>query len=79
MAATIETISTISLRSPRGEFRNTSSIDFKNPENARRMKEALAKVRSELGREYDIVIGNRPIKSNTKIKSVNPARPSEAE
>ncbi len=73
--ATVETtVTPISITSP---FRNEPYLDFKNPENARRMKEALARVRSELGREYDIVIGNRLIKSNTKIKSVNPARPSE--
>ncbi len=41
------------------------------------MREALAKVRSELGREYDMVIGDRLIKTQEKIKTVNPARPSE--
>ena len=65
------------IRIPYGPFRNEPLIDFKNPENARRMRDALAKVRAELGREYDIVIGNRLIKTNAKIKSVNPAHPSE--
>src|SRR5262249_28892783 len=46
-------------------------------ENARRMREALVRVRAELGREYDIVIGNTLIKTTEKIRSLNPARPSE--
>src|SRR5437764_8851945 len=65
------------IRIPYGPFRNEPLVDFKNSENARRMRDALAKVRAELGREYDIVIVNRLIKTEGKIKSVNPARPSE--
>ena len=74
--ATAET-SAPPIRISSGPFRNEPLTDFSNPENARRMREALAKVRAELGREYDIVIGNRLIKTSDKIKSVNPARPSE--
>ena len=77
MAATIETISAISLRSPRGEFRNTSYIDFTNPENARAMREALRQVHGQLGVEYDLVIGGEMIRTQEKIKSLNPAKPSE--
>jgi len=76
MAATIETISAISLRSPRGEFRNTSYIDFTNPENARAMREALRQVHGQLGVEYDLVIGGEMIRTKEKIKSLNPAKPS---
>jgi len=65
------------LRVPAGPFRNEPATDFTNPENARRMREALATVRSELGREYHMVIGNRLIKTQEKIKTLNPARPSE--
>jgi 1-pyrroline-5-carboxylate dehydrogenase len=64
-------------RVPAGPFRNEPHTDFTNAENARRMREALAKVRAELGREYDMVIGNRLIKTQAKIKTLNPARPSE--
>src|ERR1700756_2808763 len=77
MAATIETISTISLRSPRGEFRNTSYIDFTDPENARAMREALRQVHAELGTEYDLVIGGKMVRTKDKVKSLNPAKPSE--
>ena len=77
MAATIETISTISLRTPKGEFRNTAYIDFSNEENARAMREALRQVHSQLGTEYDLTIGGEAIRTKDKIKSVNPAKPSE--
>ena len=41
------------------------------------MEEALAKVRAQLGREYDIVIAGERIRTADKLKSVNPARPDE--
>jgi len=77
MAASIETISSISLRSPKGEFRNTSYIDFSNEENARRMREALRQVHAQLGTEYDLVIGGQMLRTRDKIRSLNPAKPSE--
>jgi 1-pyrroline-5-carboxylate dehydrogenase len=69
--------STATLRLPLSPFRNEPPTDFTDFENARRMREALAKVRAELEREYDMVIGNRLIKTDHKIKSVNPALPSQ--
>src|SRR5437660_8042164 len=77
MAATIETISTISLRSPQGKFRNTASIDFSHPENGRAMREALRQVHAQLGAEYDLVIGGELVRTKDKIKSLNPAKPAE--
>ncbi|HUQ50197.1 MAG TPA: L-glutamate gamma-semialdehyde dehydrogenase [Terriglobales bacterium] len=58
-------------------FRNEAFIDFSREENARAMRAAISKVRSELGREYDLVIGGKLIKTADKIKSLNPAKPSE--
>src|SRR5664279_2798100 len=58
-------------------FKNEPSIDFSNPENARRMRAAIEKVRNELGREYDLVIGGRHLKTGEKTNSINPAKPSE--
>ncbi len=77
MATTTLETSKPALRVPTGPFRNEPATDFSNPENARRMREALTKVRFELGREYDMVIGDRLVKTKDKIKTVNPARPSE--
>jgi 1-pyrroline-5-carboxylate dehydrogenase len=59
------------------EFKNEPSIDFSNPDNTRRMRAAIEKVRNELGREYDLVIGGRRVKTTEKTESLNPAKPSE--
>ena len=40
-----------------GEFRNEPLTDFSQPDNRRAMAAAIEKVRSQLGREYDILIG----------------------
>jgi 1-pyrroline-5-carboxylate dehydrogenase len=77
MAATIDLISTISVRAPQGDFRNTTLIDFSHEDNARAMRDALRQVHSQLGTEYDLVIGGRMLRTKDKIKSVNPAKPSQ--
>ena len=41
------------------------------------MRAAIEKVRNELGREYDLVIGGRRMKTAEKTTSLNPAKPSE--
>jgi hypothetical protein len=41
------------------------------------MRDAIAMVRSQLGREYDLVIGGKRIRTAEKIVSINPANPSE--
>jgi 1-pyrroline-5-carboxylate dehydrogenase len=59
-------------------FANEPYADFNQPENREKMLAALAKVRSELGREYDLVIaGECQPSSSDKLRSVNPSRPSE--
>src|SRR5690242_10533511 len=60
-----------------GPFRNEPATDFSKAENARRMRDAIERVRAELGREYDLVIGDRMLRTEQKIRSTNPARPSE--
>jgi 1-pyrroline-5-carboxylate dehydrogenase len=75
--ATLLEISNRTLRVPTTPFKNEPLTDFGNAENARKMKAAITKVRAELGREYDMVIGEKLIKTTDKIKSVNPAKPSE--
>ncbi|MGA2807045.1 MAG: L-glutamate gamma-semialdehyde dehydrogenase [Terracidiphilus sp.] len=63
--------------SPQGGFRNEPFVDFKAPENARSMQAALDAVASQLGREYDLIIGGQRLKTEGKIRSLNPARPSQ--
>ncbi len=60
-----------------GPFRNEPLTDFSNADHARKMRQALARVKGELGREYDLVIGGRQLKTEGKIKSFNPANPAE--
>jgi 1-pyrroline-5-carboxylate dehydrogenase len=59
------------------KFVNEPMIDWSNPENLRKMQAAIEKVRAELGREYDLVIGGRRIKTGDTAPSLNPAKPSE--
>jgi 1-pyrroline-5-carboxylate dehydrogenase len=58
-------------------FKNEPATDFSKEENAKAMRAAIAKVRSELGRDYDLVIGGKHVKTAAKIKSLNPAKPGE--
>ncbi len=60
-----------------GPFTNEPMVDFSREENARKMRSAIEKVRGQLGREYDLIIGGHRVKTQDKIKSINPARPSQ--
>jgi 1-pyrroline-5-carboxylate dehydrogenase len=75
--ATVTLSTQIQPRSPQGEFVNEPFIDFKAPENARQMQAALDAVASQLGREYDLLIGGKRLKTADKIRSLNPARPAQ--
>ena len=75
--ATIEAPVHAPIRLHEGPFENEWLIDFSKEENARKMRAAIEKVRGELGREYDLIIGGKRIKTQEKIKSLNPAKPSQ--
>ncbi len=75
--ATKNVSTSIPLCSPEGEFSNQPFTDFNATENARKMKTALEFVSSQLGREYDLVLGGQRIKTGDKIRSLNPARPAQ--
>src|SRR5262245_36321398 len=55
------------------EFRNEPFTDFTKEENAQAMRDAIAKVNSQLGREYPLVIGGERITTESKLDSINPA------
>jgi 1-pyrroline-5-carboxylate dehydrogenase len=57
------------------EYRNEPFTDFSNPENVKRMEEALAKVKSELGQTYPLIIGADRIMQTKDglLESINPA------
>src|ERR1035437_8176887 len=60
-----------------GPFVTEPFFNFRNEENARRMRAAIAKVRGQLGHEYDLIIGGQRLKTTDKIKSLNPSQPSQ--
>ena len=59
------------------EFTNEPFIDFSNPDNGKKMEEALKKVKAEFGHEYPMWIGGKAVTTTGKRKSTNPSRPSE--
>jgi 1-pyrroline-5-carboxylate dehydrogenase len=60
-----------------GRFANEPLTDFSKEENARKMRAAIEKIRGQLGREYELIIGGKRVKTADKIKSINPAKPSQ--
>jgi 1-pyrroline-5-carboxylate dehydrogenase len=75
--ATVEAPPRLQVRLHEGPFVNEPVVDFNREENARKMRSAIEKVRGQLGREYDLIIGGGRVKTAEKIKSMNPARPSQ--
>jgi 1-pyrroline-5-carboxylate dehydrogenase len=58
-------------------FLNEPATNFREEQTVRRMRSALDKVRNELGQEYDLIVGGQRLKTAEKIKSMNPAQPSQ--
>jgi 1-pyrroline-5-carboxylate dehydrogenase len=75
--ATMEAPLRLQVRLHTGPFTNEPSVDFSREENARKMRSAIEKVRGQLGREYDLIIGGKRVKTGEKIRSLNPAKPSQ--
>ena len=59
--ATGITTNSILPRTPQGVFVNEPFVDFKAPDNIRAMQTALDHLGSQLGREYDLIIGGRSL------------------
>lgn len=60
------------------QFKNEPFTDFTNEQNARAMREALADVERQLGREYPLVIGGDHVTTGSLLTSTNPSNPSQA-
>jgi 1-pyrroline-5-carboxylate dehydrogenase len=75
--ATVEAPIRPQVRLHTGPFVNEPLTDFTKEENARKMRSAIEKVRGQLGREYDLIIGGQRMKTSEKIRSINPANPSQ--
>jgi len=55
------------------EFRNEPFTDFTIEENAKAMRAAIDKVKTQLGNEYPLVIGGERINTGDMLESINPA------
>ena len=75
--ATVEAPTRPQTRLHEGPFVNEPLTDFTKEPTARQMRAAIEKVRGQLGREYDLIIGGKRIRTSDKIKSINPAKPSQ--
>ena len=58
-------------------FVNEPFTDFSSSEKRREMQSALTQVAAQLGREYDMVIDGKRLRTEAKIVSANPARPRQ--
>ncbi len=59
------------------EFKNEPWSDFSTDGNRRAMEAALAHVRSQFGREFDLLVAGERVKSGQTFHSTNPSRPGE--
>jgi 1-pyrroline-5-carboxylate dehydrogenase len=59
------------------EFRNESNFDFSQPETVQRFREALDRIKADMGKTYPLVIAGEEIWLDELFPSVNPARPDE--
>src|SRR5712692_11685836 len=75
--ATMEAPPRMQIRLHQDAFKNEPFVDFSKEENVRKMRAAIDKVRGQLGREYDLIIGGKRVKTSDKIRSINPAKPSQ--
>ena len=58
-------------------FQNLAWTDFSAAANRQAMQAALANVRSQLGREYDLLIAGKREKAEVTFESLNPSKPDE--
>ncbi len=58
-------------------FRQEPLLDFAKKSDRDSFESALKKVRSELGKEYPLIIEGKEVQGREKLISVNPAQPSQ--
>lgn len=58
-------------------FRNEPFTDFSKEENRKAFEASLAKVESELGKHYPLIIGGEEVTTENKITSYNPSNKEE--
>jgi 1-pyrroline-5-carboxylate dehydrogenase len=75
MTSTATTLPRVNM--DRGDFKNEEFIDFSKPEKRKAMEDAIAHVKSQLGREYPLTIGGRDVITTEKLVSTNPSKPDQ--
>jgi 1-pyrroline-5-carboxylate dehydrogenase len=58
-------------------FQNEPYADFSDPRNRALADAALAKVRAEFGRNYDLLVAGRRVSAGPRLTSLNPSHPGE--
>jgi 1-pyrroline-5-carboxylate dehydrogenase len=58
-------------------FRNEPYADFSDPRNRSAAEAALAHVRAQFGRNYDLLVAGRRVATDRKLRSLNPSHPAE--
>ncbi len=58
-------------------FRNEPDTNFALAANLESFREALARVRGQLGRTYPLIIGGREVMTEETLSSINPSHPEE--
>jgi len=58
-------------------FDNEPELDFAQEDHRHRFRDALAQIRTQLGRTYPLVINNHDLTTTAEIISYNPAQPDE--
>lgn len=58
-------------------FKNEPLTDFTNKKNKKDFEKALAKIESQLGKEYDLLINGEHVKTEDKFNSLNPSSTGE--
>lgn len=59
------------------DFKNEAPTDFSDEKNQNAMLQAIKKAKNEYGREYELVIDGKKVKSDDKFASINPSNPDE--
>ncbi len=59
------------------EFKNEPGLDFAQESTHRKQRDGLELVQSQVGREYDLIIGDQHLKASAKFTSINPSKRSE--
>jgi 1-pyrroline-5-carboxylate dehydrogenase len=59
------------------QFKTEKYHDFTKPAIKKKMEKILAQVKSQFGREYDIIIGGKRIRLDNKFNSYNPSNKGE--